>query len=106
MSDPNDLRERVANLPCPFCGSDAALEHFVTADGEGYFVECSGCSANCGVTDSEKTAKQEWNRRARSSLTQLLRDEFMAGAKFNAGRLGLAPFVIAHIQAEAARRNP
>lgn len=45
--------------PCPFCGGKA-----VKIGRNVFWVRCCGCGAGTSVFDSEKEAKEAWNRRA------------------------------------------
>ncbi len=71
MSNPNDDVERVALLPCPFCGGEASLLNQKGPTGELYqWVECSACGATAGHCDVRSMQDDElhpidaWNARA------------------------------------------
>lgn len=57
--------ERLAMLPCPFCGGEAVSE---SHDDNGWYVGCIDYD-NCGFTPSawygsEVYAAERWNKRA------------------------------------------
>jgi len=54
-------------LSCPFCGQDAEM-NYLKYDGlrPMYWVSCPNCSATIkNVSETEKEAKDNWNRRNR-----------------------------------------
>ena len=54
--------------PCPFCGSEAEVNHGTTY-GFRYEYEprCTKCECMLGVYETEKEAIETWNRRAKES---------------------------------------
>lgn len=53
--------------PCPFCGSNAEMEHVERSDASGWYVQCTNraCRANCNMLDESDTGiARAWNQRA------------------------------------------
>lgn len=50
--------------PCPFCGGKAAAIWNGAFDKDNYWVRCWECGAETPIYESEKEAKEAWNRRA------------------------------------------
>ena len=50
--------------PCPFCGGEAVMEHYI---GGGYLAHCSECDGMIeNWFEREAEAAEAWNRRAPS----------------------------------------
>lgn len=97
-------------LPCPFCGSceTSPVEDVVHVSmnehdwrDPSWTVQCDGCTATMGYSDSEDEAIDAWNRRAvnsydamRAALTGLLDNlaegDFISETRIDAARAALS----------------
>ena len=61
MKMPDEIKLK----PCPFCGGVATtISDGVLSEDSLFWVRCCGCGAETSIFDSEKEAKEAWNRRA------------------------------------------
>jgi Lar family restriction alleviation protein len=75
MTDQSE-RERVALLPCPFCGGEAEKVEAVEAGDQAYCICCRSCQASSKVIfflmdDATDQLAHAWNTRADAALAEI-----------------------------------